>query len=317
MLIKKVSAYILYSTKQGYDEILAFSQNDTENKSYEIPGGTVEKGERLEEALTREIKEETGFQEFTIEKKLGKVVYKNSTDTFVRTFFSVRINQPMQDTFSNYVKGSGKDSGSLYNFTWLSPQETLLLTPRDTHFLSRKFLPSVFTPDTLLGLSNKTISLMPSDVLWKKKFREEKQLIQKNIQDRSVIIEHIGSTSIPGLAAKPIIDIGIGISDKTDINRLISTMQKIGYEYKGENGIEGRHYFVKGSELQRRFHVHTFNLNAPEWKNHLLFRNKLRSNKTLAKQYESLKIEKWKTHYGDRAAYTVSKDEFIKSVLQS
>ncbi|HPX27622.1 MAG TPA: GrpB family protein [Treponemataceae bacterium] len=317
MKVKKVSAYILCSSKQGYDEILAFTQNGSENNVFEIPGGTIEKGERLKEALKREIKEETGLQEFTIHKKLGKIVYKNSTDTFVRTFFSVRVKQPVQNDFSHCVSGSGKDAGTLYNFTWLHPQETLLLTPRDTSFLSQKYLPSVFTPDTLLGLSNQTISLMPYTALWKKKFRDEKRLIQKNLQDPTFIIEHIGSTSVPGLAAKPIIDIGIGITDKTDINRFISAMQKAGYEYKGENDIEGRHYFVKGSELQRLFHVHAFHLNAPEWKSHLLFRNKLRSNKILANQYECLKIEKWKTHYGDRAAYTDSKDEFIKSVLQN
>ncbi len=150
--------------------------------------------------------------------------------------------------------------------------------------------------------------------MWKEKFEEEKGNL-KNIIKKDIDIYHIGSTSVPGIAAKPIIDIGVGISETNDNNKIIEDIKKIGYQYKGEHGIKGRKYFVKGKPEKRIFHLHLYNKNHPNLKDHILFRNYLINNPQIAKEYEKVKIRSWRKYKGKRKKYTGSKNDFIKSVL--
>ena len=167
----------------------------------------------------------------------------------------------------------------------------------------------------MLGLSNKKVSLMPDDEFWREEFSKEKKFIQDKINS-DIIIEHIGSTAIPKIPAKPIIDIGIGINKSIDIEGIIKSLEEIGYVYKGENGISGRYYFVKGKWKNRKYHIHMFDVNHPDWKNHLLFRDYLIHNDELAKEYGHLKLKNWKLYMGDRKSYTEAKNNFIQKVLR-
>jgi GrpB-like predicted nucleotidyltransferase (UPF0157 family) len=134
------------------------------------------------------------------------------------------------------------------------------------------------------------------------------------IGDYVLDIQHIGSTSVPGLIAKPILDIGIAIMDFEEGKRCIKPIESLGYEYKGENGIPGRHYFVKGDPTTH--HLHIVEIDSEEWKKNITFRDSLRKNEMLAKEYAKLKLELAEKFKYNREAYTDGKTDFVNYVLE-
>ncbi len=127
-------------------------------------------------------------------------------------------------------------------------------------------------------------------------------------------VQHIGSTSIPGMPAKPILDIGVAVANFEEAVRCIPLMEQLGYSYKGENGIPRRHYFVKGEP--RTHHLHMLEAASEEWKNHLLFRDYLRGNAEAARAYANLKRQLAASFAADREAYQTGKERFINAVLR-
>jgi GrpB-like predicted nucleotidyltransferase (UPF0157 family) len=125
-------------------------------------------------------------------------------------------------------------------------------------------------------------------------------------------IEHVGSTSIPGLAAKPIIDIGIELNTYPLPPEPIAAMEALGYAHRGELGIPERHYFTKGTP--RSHQVHSYSPGNPEWDAHILFRDYLRAHPEAARQYEELKRELAARHT-DGNAYAEDKTDFVRSTL--
>ncbi len=132
-----------------------------------------------------------------------------------------------------------------------------------------------------------------------------------------VTIEHIGSTSVPGLAAKPVIDVLLGARTLPDIESKIKPLSEIGYSYvpKYEREIPLRRYFVKSFATSLRVHLHTVELGSRLWQEHLAFRDHLRADANLCAQYQSLKVRLAEEFADDKAAYTDAKNPFIQSVL--
>lgn len=131
-------------------------------------------------------------------------------------------------------------------------------------------------------------------------------------------VEHIGSTSVTGLAAKPIVDIMLGAPDLSRLEGAISCLERIGYEYmlRPRVVIPNWRFFAKPITRPRFFHLHGVVLGGPKWNDLLLFRNALRSDPQLARQYADVKYALAVRHYDDRSAYTDEKTEFIQSVLE-
>jgi GrpB-like predicted nucleotidyltransferase (UPF0157 family) len=157
------------------------------------------------------------------------------------------------------------------------------------------------------------VRLAPYSSEWPKLFDKEKKLLRSLIGKYVIDIQHIGSTAIPGMMAKPIIDIGIAIAQFEEGERCIKPIESLGYQYKGENGIPKRHYFAKG--VPRTHHIHMLEIDSDEWKKHIAFRDFLRGNEEMAGKYAQLKrrlAEEFKT---DRLAYTEGKSEFVNTVL--
>jgi GrpB-like predicted nucleotidyltransferase (UPF0157 family) len=128
-------------------------------------------------------------------------------------------------------------------------------------------------------------------------------------------IHHIGSTSIPGLHAKPVIDMLAVVADLAAVDQCADAMEQLGYEAMGEFGIEGRRYFRRDNSTGRRTHqVHTFAEGSPHVLRHLAFRDFMRAHATLAGQYGELKQRLAKVHAHDMAAYMDGKDGFIKEM---
>ena len=145
---------------------------------------------------------------------------------------------------------------------------------------------------------------------WMNDFELEKKLITDAIPEEILFIHHIGSTSVAGLAAKPIIDILIEIKNVVDIDKYNSQFEKIGYECKGEFGIPGRRYFQKGGD-NRTHHIHAFNSGSQGAKRHLAFRDYLIAHKQVAKEYEALKFQALKECNNDSSIYCNIKNNFI------
>lgn len=133
------------------------------------------------------------------------------------------------------------------------------------------------------------------------------------------VIEHIGSTAVPGLAAKPIIDLMLGVDSLSEIERHIESLSILGYEYfpQYERFLPQRRYFARTDSGDLGWHLHAVVKDTPFWSEHLAFRNALRGDARLAGQYASLKRQLAEEFGNDREAYTDAKAPFIRSVLTS
>ena len=141
-----------------------------------------------------------------------------------------------------------------------------------------------------LNKRKQIIEVVPYDARWPNQFEENASQIQPIFSDNFVAIHHIGSTSVPGLAAKPTIDILLEVKDIELVDKCNDPMGMLGYEAWGEYNIPGRRFFVK-SEDNRTHHVHTFQVGSSEIARHLFFRDYLKSHPDEAKEYANLKIK--------------------------
>ncbi|MEL7118355.1 MAG: GrpB family protein [Bacteroidota bacterium] len=146
---------------------------------------------------------------------------------------------------------------------------------------------------------------------WPKEFEQEAASIKATLDEVLTNIFHIGSTSVPGLVAKPIIDIMLEVTDLLALDAKSQDMEQLNYEVMGEYGIPGRRYFRKGGD-HRTHHVHAFLTGDPNLKRHLAFRDYLRAHPDIALAYGALKLEIANKGNGDTAHYSESKDPFIK-----
>ena len=166
---------------------------------------------------------------------------------------------------------------------------------------------------TGLGLERGMVRLAPHAERWHDLFAEEAELIRAAIGAYVLAVEHVGSTAVCGLSAKPIIDIAVAVRDITDAAKCVVPLRGIGYEYRGEQGIPGRHFFGKGRP--RTHHLHVVESGSDFWLSHLLFRDYLRQHRESAPEYEELKRELAEKYRDNREAYTEGKAAFIESVL--
>ncbi|MFC0189442.1 GrpB family protein [Fictibacillus aquaticus] len=157
------------------------------------------------------------------------------------------------------------------------------------------------------------VEVLPFSKDWKKRFEEEAQQLRNVFGDLIIAIHHIGSTSIPGLAAKPVIDILPVVNDIEAVDRYNEQMVQMGYEPRGEYGISGRRYFPKGGN-ERTHHVHAYEDGSPEIERHLAFRDYLSTHETEREQYSTLKLELAKQFPHDIESYIKGKHELAQSI---
>ncbi len=151
---------------------------------------------------------------------------------------------------------------------------------------------------------------------WSTLYEQEKALILEAIGPWLVDIQHIGSTSVPGLAAKPIIDIMPGIRYLYEASNCIAPLEKIGYKYvpEFEDVMPYRRYFRKDIDGQRTHHIHMVETSHEFWERHLLFRDYLRKHPAIAQQYAELKKDLAARYLKEGFDYTEAKTEFIKTI---
>ena len=166
----------------------------------------------------------------------------------------------------------------------------------------------------MVGLERDIVRLSPYNSDWERFFETEKSRLQEVVGAFVLDIQHVGSTSIPGMIAKPIIDIAIAVQNFEDATVCIKPIEQLGYEYRGENGIPRRHFFTKGNP--RTHHIHMNEISSRDWLDQIAFRSYLIQHPGIAKEYAELKVKLAQSHPNNLQSYTESKTPFINHVLQ-
>jgi GrpB-like predicted nucleotidyltransferase (UPF0157 family) len=165
-----------------------------------------------------------------------------------------------------------------------------------------------------LGLESGTVRLVAYDPTWAALFAAEAQRIRAELgPDLPLALEHMGSTAVPGLVAKPILDLLGGYPPGTRVERYIAALVRAGYAHRGEQGIPGREFFRRGEP--RAYHLHLAVQYGPFWREHLAFRDALRAQRAVCEAYAALKLDLARRYPRNREAYIEGKSAFVRQVV--
>jgi GrpB-like predicted nucleotidyltransferase (UPF0157 family) len=141
---------------------------------------------------------------------------------------------------------------------------------------------------------------------------EEAERLKAALGSVLLTVEHFGSTSVPGLAAKPVIDLMPIVTDLAELDRMLSDVERLGYEWFGEFGIDGRRFCTLTSEAGVRLaHLHFYHEHSPEIERHLAFRDYLRAHPDVARSYEREKFRARDLHPENSMAYNDEKSAWV------
>jgi len=160
---------------------------------------------------------------------------------------------------------------------------------------------------------NDIVKVVPYDSEWPYLFAEEAKLLQRALRDNCIAIHHIGSTAVPELSAKPIIDILAVVRDILQVDQATTALEHLGYKALGEYGIPFRRFFQK-APLCRTHHLHVFEQDNPEIERHLKFRDWMRAHAKDRDGYGKLKAELALKFPYDRMNYCMGKEAFIVDI---
>ena len=165
-----------------------------------------------------------------------------------------------------------------------------------------------------LGLLRHEVDLVESDPLWPEAFRRLAIELERALD--SAAIEHVGSTAVPGLRAKPILDVAVGVPPPVEQDRLTVRLAPLGLECRGDQGSDGGILFVlEDRPAYRVAHVHVVAQGSPEWEGYLAFRDRLRRDASACADYAELKQSLARRFPHDRPSYTAGKHAFIAALL--
>lgn len=164
-----------------------------------------------------------------------------------------------------------------------------------------------------MGLKYGTVKLENPNENWKKMFNEEKVYLEKIFGNLAVDIQHVGSTAIKNISAKPIIDIAVGVKSLNEFDKVKKYFLNEPYSVK-ENPTDGEELVRKGYP-ETSYLIHIMEVNSKRYKNMINFRDYMNNNKNKAIEYEKLKKELAIKYAYDRKKYTESKNEFINKIL--
>lgn len=159
------------------------------------------------------------------------------------------------------------------------------------------------------------IQIVPYDALWPVQFQAERGLLLNLIQ-RFICgpVEHVGSTAVPGLLAKPVIDVMVPVESLAASRPAIALLERSGYSY-GDYRSDVMHWFCKPSPEVRTHHLHLVPFRSALWNDRIAFRDYLRVHPQVATEYGDLKLRLAEQFRFDREAYTDAKEPFVKRIL--
>jgi GrpB-like predicted nucleotidyltransferase (UPF0157 family) len=168
----------------------------------------------------------------------------------------------------------------------------------------------------MIGLKRGTVKLAKHDSKWRNNFELEARKINKIFGKDALDIQHVGSTAIPGMLAKPIIDIALIVSSLSKAKSYEKKLNKIGYELKKNDERKERLFFTKGPEEKRTHYLHIGEIGSGYAEDMISFRDYLRQHKITAKNYSDLKEKLAKEYKDKREIYSVKKEKFIKEIIK-
>ena len=163
-----------------------------------------------------------------------------------------------------------------------------------------------------------SVIIMPPDPSWSVAFEHAKADLLVALAGRVIAAEHIGSTAVPGLSAKPVIDVLLGVKSLDDVAACVPILVAKGWEYPEDfnKGLVGRRFFLKrDGEGVRTHHAHFVVHEGPLWNEYVVFRDRLRAHPVLRERYAKLKADLAAKFHDQRERYTASKTDFVKEVL--
>jgi len=168
-----------------------------------------------------------------------------------------------------------------------------------------------------LGLESGTVRVVSYDSAWPNLFAFEAARLREYFAAVGLLarIEHTGSTAVPGLAAKAILDILVGCPEDAVVSEYIEVLVLAEYTHRGQQGIPGREFFRRGDP--RAYHVHLTRIASQFWSDHLTFRDRLRADDALRDAYAELKRALAARFPRDRESYIAAKEPFVSQVLRS
>lgn len=171
--------------------------------------------------------------------------------------------------------------------------------------------------DTYEGINtmDQQIVIKPYQKDWVEEYIKEKEKFCSLLGQEIIAVEHIGSTAVEGLGAKPLIDMMIGVTDLQITENWIEILSEIGYEYVRKEATNWR-FFRKGKWRAGTHHLHVYYYNSEEWRNNILFRDFLKSHEWACKEYRELKEMLAITYPFDRVSYTKAKAPFIQNIIK-
>jgi GrpB-like predicted nucleotidyltransferase (UPF0157 family) len=165
------------------------------------------------------------------------------------------------------------------------------------------------------SMSEAPVHIVPYDPEWVAKFETEKAFLETLLAPwRLGPIEHVGSTAVVGLCAKPVIDVMVGVTSLNESEPAKDVLCRAGYQY-ADYKTDVMHWFCKPSFAMRTHHLHLIPFGSPLWRDRLKFRDLLRTDSTLAGEYAALKLQLASRFEFDRDAYTDGKGPFIFRAL--
>jgi GrpB-like predicted nucleotidyltransferase (UPF0157 family) len=165
-----------------------------------------------------------------------------------------------------------------------------------------------------LGLESGIVRVVDYDVRWPALFAAEWQRIRDACERLDLHLEHVGGTSIPGMCAKPVLDIAAGRPGNIPAQDYIAAFERAGYEHRGERGLPGREFFRRGQP--RAYHVHLVETGGSLWREFLTFRDYLRTHPEAARHFAGVKRALSASFPCDREGYVTAKAPYVQQILQ-
>lgn len=204
----------------------------------------------------------------------------------------------------------------------LSPTFTTFSTlfrPVEKSFVSSPFSKVPFfgkDNKRMIGLRRHSVEIVDHNPKWATLAKEACHRIRQVAIDFIADIQHVGSTAVPDLPAKPILDLVASVISLNTIPKIIRCLEAIGYIYRGDSGDEGGHLFIlESSPDVRTVHLHVVEHNKSQWKNYIRFRDLLRHQPEIRSKYAELKLKLKNRYPNNRKSYTNAKHDFIQKVL--
>ena len=165
-----------------------------------------------------------------------------------------------------------------------------------------------------LGLEPGVVRLVDYDARWPTLFAAEEERIRSHCRPLTLRLEHVGGTSIPGMCTKPVLDIAAAHPRAASIDDYVALFARASYQYRGEAGLPGRHYFCRGEP--RAYHVHLVEEDSSLWRDYIAFRDYLRTHGDICGQFADVKRVLAARFAKDREAYTNAKSLHVQDILR-